>query len=839
MTSSDEMLADDTPDLQVSSHLPETQTSIPQPPGPLPQVPTSTPLIYSQAPQKRASQPPIDREAIAARILASWTPPPLPGVRPIITKPEKTELPSPSVSATDTKLSSASSTEGLVISVQKDEELAITKSSEHVVIVREDEGSVPTNRLQELLSKRAKRRATNRSSLPSRHTFDHQRSQRAPKRHENIRDRQDRRSQPLSLPYDTEDMLKESITASHMPRRVRFAINPSNGLPQETSVKFYRESIVGDWAPSSPWAEEQALNSMAGLDGHLDSLLAQEIWSPPPSTPILPEIKIHPSSVTPKGEESFSPDTRHTVEPQHPKLLQDVSSSIQNIQSIQSVLTAGHVATADGIPTDQNDHPPTPLAVPKTPETKIGPCMRMKELWKGTVRQLVFTMSPSPTQENGLFPPVQEAIDTSFEMPDASPQPAEMQHNSPPSPRELFTLDVTSPIRGGGASTSTEVMNFEPVTEEYEPSDTCESIQNNEAGSSQQSLEDINEMKPTVAEEPVSGSGSSLGDSPKQETPPASSQKPASPGDIFLELAMSELKMSATMEQKIARTRKQREAERAAKKAEEEAAAAKAKAEAEEEERKARSSRRLPKQKLVQPLSDEWESKINAAMRKGEHVPLTTTVSGTELKRRDFMTVLGEREWLNDEIINAYLEWIVEYANEKAGKNGRNAIPKVVAQNSFFYKNIATKGPSSVSRWMKKKRAEGKKLLEVDTVLIPVNNASHWTIIVVSPKDRTIEYLDSFAGSNKVFIKNTMAWLAAELGSGWKEEEWRVLDTRSTEQHNGYDCGVFTITNAECVTGGIVTDSYDWSDMAAQRRRIAGVLLNRGFGGDFIPAQDL
>jgi len=304
--------------------------------------------------------------------------------------------------------------------------------------------------------------------------------------------------------------------------------------------------------------------------------------------------------------------------------------------------------------------------------------------------------------------------------------------------------------------------------------------------------------------------------------------------DMFLELAMSD-----SMKDRRAERKRRREAAKAAQRAAEAAAAAKAKAEAEREAMKQKSQRRMPKQKFIQTLSQEWESKIAEAMQKGEHVPLTTTANGTELRRKDLLTVLGERNWLNDEIINAYLEWIVEYANEKAGKNGRTSVPRVIAHNSFFYKKIASDGPKSVSRWMKRKRAEGKKLLEVEQVLIPVNNAAHWTLLVVSPRTRTVEYLDSFNGPSKIFINNTLAWLQAELGDAWHAEEWRVLDTKSAEQDNGWDCGVFTITNAECVAGSIVTDSYDASDMAAQRRRIAAVLLNRGFGGELVAGQEL
>ncbi|KFY12341.1 hypothetical protein V491_06826 [Pseudogymnoascus sp. VKM F-3775] len=258
----------------------------------------------------------------------------------------------------------------------------------------------------------------------------------------------------------------------------------------------------------------------------------------------------------------------------------------------------------------------------------------------------------------------------------------------------------------------------------------------------------------------------------------------------------------------------------------------------EEAAREPHTGRRRLQTKLVQ-LSNEWQIKIDQAMSRGESVTLATTLDGTQLMKRDLATVLGQQAWLNDNIINAYVDMVVEHANKKAGRNQRDKTPKVVAQSSFFYKKIRDDGPQSVSRWMRRKRAAGKNLLEVETMLIPVNNSAHWTMIVVSPKARTIEYLDSFGGSKDVFIRNTKAWLAVELGSAWKEDDWRVLDTKSARQYNGYDCGVFAVTNAECVAGGVTTTSYDTDDMTMQRRRIAAVLLNGGFTGDLEAAEDV
>lgn len=603
-------------------------------------------------PQVQAPKPPIDLEALGEQLWAKFTPPPLPGSRESLVTTQRLAVASASVIDGEPNPS-------LITDMPVENHPLVEKLDSSVIKLSPNFGK--TNRFR-----RSPPRKIALIDEESRALLTKMRNKKSCLQH--------RQSLPQLSASETKEQITERRSVSEETKRARFAINPTNGLPEAKSIRFYRESKIGEWAPSSPWAEDPAHGSTSDFTSKLEDLLG-------------------------------------------------ISHELEDVVTYPSSIELG----------DDSD--------------------------------------------NSYF-----ALDLLSEL-----------NCSPPSGRDE-SRELVEDANGSKKSFVDKVSNS-PTGQSGEPTNGRDS-------------------KNTDLENAMSRLKI-----PKVQTP-------------YLE-------MSDLGKAKIRTQRRERWAAAVAKKAAEEAAAAKAKAEAEEAERKSRANRRTPKEKLVKPLSEEWEAKIQVALSHGDHVPLTTTISGTDLRRKDFMTVLGERSWLNDEIINAYLEWIVDYSNKKAGRDGRNAIPKVIAHNSFFYKNIATQGPQSVSRWMKRKKAEGKKLLEVETVLIPVNNASHWTIIVVSPQQRTIEYLDSFAGNSKVFINNTKAWLAAELGSAWHEDEWRVLNTQSAAQLNGFDCGVFTITNAECVAGGIATDSYDWADMANQRRRIAAVLLNRGFGAGLIPAEEM
>ena len=287
----------------------------------------------------------------------------------------------------------------------------------------------------------------------------------------------------------------------------------------------------------------------------------------------------------------------------------------------------------------------------------------------------------------------------------------------------------------------------------------------------------------------------------------------------------------------------QRAAEALAREKREREAAERAEKEKREAVRKAAKERRLHRQQplkpLVQPLNQKWEEIVHKAQyASNPSQVITNSVEGTELRIKDFSTLLGNRSWLNDEIINSYIEWIVDAANKaaiveaKAQGEPPGTVPKFIAHNSFFFQNLAKKGPSSVDRLMRRKKAPGMSLMEADSVLIPINSGSHWTIGVVRPVAKTIEYFDSMGGNNYKFIDLMRSWLKHQLGASYVEEDWKVPRTGCARQYNGYDCGVFVCTNAFCVAMGLDTSCYDESDMTLQRRNIAAVLINKGFTGD-------
>ena len=258
---------------------------------------------------------------------------------------------------------------------------------------------------------------------------------------------------------------------------------------------------------------------------------------------------------------------------------------------------------------------------------------------------------------------------------------------------------------------------------------------------------------------------------------------------------------------------------------------------------------RIPQTPVVQSLSADHEAMVNEALRKGMQTQVALTVTGNPITRRDIGKVLPQpgtsddaSGWLNDEVIQAYLEIVVAHG----GQNKRSKVPRYHAFNTFFYNNLRTKGYEGVRRWAKKAKFGGKDLLGVEYIFVPVNKSgNHWTMAIISPSRRTVQYYDSLHGSSSEVIAKLHSWLEGELGSAYNGEEWTVLEQdgyqgrgRGPTQLNGSDCGVFAITTAKMVMLGIDPMAVSGRDMQLQRRRVVAEVLSGGFTGPFSPVLD-
>ncbi|ERS95014.1 uncharacterized protein SPSK_01496 [Sporothrix schenckii 1099-18] len=255
----------------------------------------------------------------------------------------------------------------------------------------------------------------------------------------------------------------------------------------------------------------------------------------------------------------------------------------------------------------------------------------------------------------------------------------------------------------------------------------------------------------------------------------------------------------------------------------------------EEEEIAKRSGLRPPARQVISSLSDSWHSRVNSAVCADPNKDIAKSPEGTILRRNDFKTVVSKSEWLNDEIVNGSLLHLANYINGKVGiTNPKMQTPKCHAFTSFFWKPLSTKGAAGTERWMKRVGVTRDNFLKIDTILIPICEHNHWTLVVVRPGRTTITHMDSLRnkGAGRREVTDTVMRWVRELLKDKFSDKWHVQHYDSPRQTNGWDCGVHTITNALFLSLGLDPSYYKAVEMPLQRDRIAATLINGGFSGD-------
>lgn len=248
---------------------------------------------------------------------------------------------------------------------------------------------------------------------------------------------------------------------------------------------------------------------------------------------------------------------------------------------------------------------------------------------------------------------------------------------------------------------------------------------------------------------------------------------------------------------------------------------------------------RRPRSSLIVPLDDEWDQKVREAMETGfcpqNKWQGAVHRDGVEITARDFGRLIPRGAWLNDNAIQSTLVHLATYINDAAGVSPKKDTPKCVALSSQYWSNY-TRDPRNNVYARGLKRNWGmtpENFLDIDTVLIPVNNNSHWTILVVRPSRRTFAYVDSFQSDGGRHIQTLAMWKREFLKDKYIPSEWRQEKYTVPTQTNGWDCGMFVITNSIYLALGLDPSCYSENQLPLQRRRIAAMLLNGGFTGPF------
>ena len=209
-------------------------------------------------------------------------------------------------------------------------------------------------------------------------------------------------------------------------------------------------------------------------------------------------------------------------------------------------------------------------------------------------------------------------------------------------------------------------------------------------------------------------------------------------------------------------------------------------------------------------IKPEMDDVIKSAMNsKGQVLIDAYSISIT---CKDLQTLRG-LNWLNDEVINFYMQMIVHRSQN------HDNWPKVYATNTFFYQKLLQSDFAALKRWTRK-----IVLFAYDLILIPVHLGMHWCLAVVNLKKKGIYYYDSMAGN----IDRCLQAIEKYLQDEHLDKKKSALDTSGFEkvnvknipkQMNGSDCGMFACKFAEYLSRN-AQFSFTQDDMQYFRKRM-------------------
>ncbi|GAB2281266.1 hypothetical protein Dimus_015870 [Dionaea muscipula] len=231
---------------------------------------------------------------------------------------------------------------------------------------------------------------------------------------------------------------------------------------------------------------------------------------------------------------------------------------------------------------------------------------------------------------------------------------------------------------------------------------------------------------------------------------------------------------------------------------------------------------------LFVPLTSEEEEEVARAFNSNNRKKVLVSHEGSNIQiTGEVLQCLRPGAWLNDEVINLYLELLKEREKREPKR-----FLKCHFFNTFFYKKlIGGKNGydyKSVRRWTTQKKL-GYGLIECEKIFVPIHQQVHWCLAVINQKDKKFQYLDSLGGRDTRVLGVLEKYYVDEA----KDKNEQDIDLSSWEceyvdglpaQENGSDCGVFMIKYADFYSRGLSL-RFSQDDMPYFRRRTVKEIL--------------
>ncbi|CAL9185830.1 ubiquitin-like-specific protease ESD4 [Musa acuminata AAA Group] len=228
------------------------------------------------------------------------------------------------------------------------------------------------------------------------------------------------------------------------------------------------------------------------------------------------------------------------------------------------------------------------------------------------------------------------------------------------------------------------------------------------------------------------------------------------------------------------------------------------------------------------PLTDEEEEDVYRSLngRNSREILAVHEASNIHITR-EVLQCLSCNAWLNDEVINLYLELLKEREKREPKK-----FLKCHFFSTFFYKKLISGRNGydykAVRRWTTQKKL-GYSLIECDKIFVPIHKEVHWCLAVIDVKEKKFLYLDSLGGIDTAVLKVLAKYLMDEV----EDKTANQVDTLSWKletvddlplQKNGWDCGMFMLKYTDFYSRGLSL-CFSQDNMPYFRKRTAKEIL--------------
>ncbi|GBG69387.1 hypothetical protein CBR_g4080 [Chara braunii] len=232
----------------------------------------------------------------------------------------------------------------------------------------------------------------------------------------------------------------------------------------------------------------------------------------------------------------------------------------------------------------------------------------------------------------------------------------------------------------------------------------------------------------------------------------------------------------------------------------------------------------------------------------GKRYPIATTHDVymnevLQLTRNDLLLLAVECQWLNDNVINFYLNLIAldnwcriqhvecDAENKIVIREGKGRIPRVSVLSSFLFvklfDNEMRYRGREVERW-----CQDVIISDMDLIIAPfhIEHKNHWTLVVADFRRRKFEFYDSLDPDMELARKVTGGF--AKFIFERSKSQGKEVDTKPfnhiwnvegiLKQHDTNECGVFVLTYASLLARGQLPPFFFTADdIPAIRRRMA------------------